>query len=126
MNPTKTINECWYAFDRQTSGLPIGLVDRALVAAREGERAHRRMGRGLSAYRVSVDTAARYFVLKWALDVPRHTGGLEGIASLRLDALLGHGIGAMLKRQGRHGDAFPRHLAAQLREIDYARDFVRP
>lgn len=75
------------------------LVNECQAAAEDGERRHRRMGRSLMnhGYKVGVETAAKWFVLKWATE--RRTDGPKSwahAASVRLDCLYGWAIGELL------------------------------
>lgn len=130
MNATltrSTIHAAFAALERAAdeNGLEAcSLFRKAFDAARDGERAHRRMGRGLGGYRQSADTAARYFVVKWFLDPAKITDA-RSAAAVRLDCLYASALRAELI--GRMGADFA-DLRAKLEpvaSIDYTTHIVR-
>lgn len=96
---------------------------RALKAAEEGERRHRRGGPSgtTSVYLQSVATAARYFVLKWACqhDASELTSA-SAAAALREDALFAAAVREHLDKAGRWPFA-----SNPVEGIDYTKDIVR-
>lgn len=96
---------------------------KATDAATDGEKAHRRPERRQSRYRESVETAARYFVVKWFLE-PAKIGNALDAARVRLDCLYASALRAELI--GRMGADFT-DLRAKLEPvaaIDYVNDIV--
>jgi hypothetical protein len=93
------------------------LLRDAYAAAEQGERSHRRMGRGFGGYRASVQTAARYFVCKWFCDPAKVTSAREA-CSLRGDCLNASALRELLDTDG--------HCVAmeEILSLDYKRDLV--
>jgi hypothetical protein len=98
------------------------LLRRATDAATEGEKTHRRHGPS-GRYRESVETAARYFVVKWFLD-PHPVKSARDAAALRLDCLYASALHAvLLDRMGRDFPALQKSLDAAA-AIDYCAHIV--
>ncbi len=78
------------------------LLSNAFDAALDGERRHRRMGRGFgNRHKQSAETAARYFVVKWFLDPAKITNAREA-AAVRLDCLYASALrGELADRMGK-------------------------
>lgn len=98
----ETIARAYAALERATdeNGLEaVGLLRKATDAALDGEKAHRRFG-PKSRYRESVETAARFFVVKWFLDPAKITNAREA-AAVRLDCLYASALRAeLVERMG--------------------------
>lgn len=121
----QTIATAYAALERAAdeNGLDAcGFFRKASDAATDGEKAHRRMGPS-SQYRESVETTARYFVVKWFLE-PAKIGNALDAARVRLDCLYASALRAELI--GRMGADFT-DLRAKLEPvaaIDYVNDIV--
>lgn len=96
------------------------LLRAAFEAALQGERAHRRMGRGLSAHRYSStpDMAARYFVCKWFADTSTKVTCALDACMMRADCLNATALRELLAKDGKAVDM------AGITDIDYSRDLV--
>lgn len=96
---------------------------RAHLAAEAGERGHRRfVGSG---YRLSVDDAAKYHVLRHAYNGSIAPRSWVDVASTRDDCVLAYAVHERLqtkKGKGGFGMAFPDLAFLQ---IDYARDVAK-
>ncbi len=98
------------------------LLRRATDAAIDGEKKHRRHGPS-SRYRESVETAARYFVVKWFLD-PANVKSARDAAAVRLDCLYASALhDLLLDRMGRDFPALQKSLDAAA-AIDYCSHIV--
>lgn len=119
----QTIATAYSALERAADENGIdasGLCRKATDAAIDGEKGHRRGRRG---FRESVETAARYFVVKWFLDPAKITDA-RSAAAVRLDCLYASALRAELI--GRMGADFT-DLRAKLEPvgaIDYSDDIV--
>lgn len=115
-----TVDRAFAQLDRATesSSEASRLLANAFREAEEGERRHRRMGRGLGGgYRASVATAARYFVCKWFLE-PAKVSTARSACSLRLDCLYASAVREWADTEGKTLDL------AGIADIDYSRDLV--
>lgn len=120
----KQINEAWAALERTADsiGPASSFLLRAFNSAVEGERLHRR---GSGRYVESVATAARYFVLKWALEGSRKhpkARSWADVGSRRLDYIYGMALGETLAAEGKRGAAFPDPKAIET--LDYQTHIV--
>lgn len=97
------------------------LLDRAVKAAEDGERRHRRMGRGLGTYALSVKTAARYFVVKWYTN-PHWVAGALDACSIREDVLYSSALRECLDALHPNRSIVD---AKALLNIDYAKDIAK-
>lgn len=100
------------------------LLAHAHRAALEGERRHRSIGRGLDPgpYQQSVETAARYWVLRWFWEPAKVTSALEAV-QLREDALHASALAQFLLNERKPTpELFERIKACG--EIDYSEDIV--
>lgn len=101
------------------------LITKAYYAALEGERRHRRFGAGLGGYRMSADTAARWFVVKWFVDPGKVTNARQA-CQLRLDCLYASALRVVLADT--LGGLEPLALLAALEPaaaLDYSTDIAR-
>lgn len=121
----QTIATAYAALDRacDENGMEAcSLIRKATDAALEGEKGHRRGGPP-SRYRESVETAARYFVVKWFLD-PAKIASAADAARVRLDCLYASALRAELV--GRMGadltTLWPK--LEPVAAIDYSDDIV--
>jgi hypothetical protein len=89
------------------------LLNKAFDAAFEGERAYRTVRRG--GYQQSVGTAARYFVVKWFLDV----NSARQACAMRLYCRY-----AMELREGLDERSITIDIGADFANIDYCGDIV--
>lgn len=121
----ETIAAAYAALDRacDENGMDAcSLIRKATDAALEGEKGHRRHGpRGR--YRESVETAARYFVVKWFLDPAKITDA-RSAAAVRLDCLYASALRAELI--GRMGADFTalRTKLEPVAAVDYSDDIA--
>lgn len=121
----QTIAAAYAALERAADENGIdacNLFRKATEAATEGEKGHRRHGPS-SRYRESIETAARYFVVKWFLDPAKVKSALDA-TKVRLDCLYSSALRAELI--GRMGADFT-DLRAKLEPVaalDYCRDIV--
>lgn len=121
----KTIAAAYAALERaadENGMTACSLLLKATFAAIDGEKGHRRFG-PRSTYRQSVETAARYFVVKWFLDPAKITDA-RSAAAVRLDCLYASALRAELVE--RMGMAFIE-LGPKLEPvaaIDYSDDIV--
>lgn len=118
------IDAAYRALERACGSSDEGsrLLHKAFNAALESERAHRRFGAGFGGYRVSAETAARYFTVKWVVDPGKVTNAREA-AALRLDCLYSSALREVLI-----ADGYGRNLFEALSEaaiLDYSRDIAR-
>lgn len=94
----------------------------ALDAATDGERRHRKAGRGMSAYKQPIGHAALYFAIKWFLDesqlVPDSWADACGV---RDDVRFAYAARSLVESELR--DAL-REKFADVLALDYSRDFV--
>jgi hypothetical protein len=97
----RTIDTAFVALQRacESSSEADRLLTRALDAARTGERKHRTMGRGLDGYSQSIETAARYFVIKWFCEPGDVTDALQA-TRLREDCLCASALRFLMGSEG--------------------------
>jgi hypothetical protein len=95
------------------------LLNAAFDAAVEGERRHRKMGRGMRGYRQSVKTTARYFVVKWFSEAPGKVTNARQACAWRLDCLYATALRECLDAHGITID-----LGTDVNGIDYCTDIV--
>lgn len=91
------------------------LLEKAYVAARDGEKLHRKHAWDKTERpRNSVETAARYFVLRWFYD-PVRIGSARAAVMIRADALYGAALRELL------GDveSLMGHLKDHYEEVEY-------
>ena len=100
------------------------LLDHAHRAALEGERRHRSLGRGLGpgSYQQSVETAARYWVVRWFWEPTKVTSALEAV-QLREDALHAAALAEFLRNERKPMQELYERVKACL-AIDYSEDIV--
>lgn len=98
------------------------LLRKAFRAAHLAEKAHRKSV-GHSSARVSIDYAAKYFILKWFYDIARAPESpkdwLEA-ATIRLDVLYSYALAEALWSKNPEALAMPPWLNI----VDYARDII--
>lgn len=118
-NIKETVDRAFAQLDRLTESNHSAslLLANALREAEDGERRHRRMGRGMGGYRGSVRTAARYFVCKWFLEPAKVSSALSA-CSLRLDCLYASAVREWADAEGKTVNL------AGIADIDYSRDLV--
>ncbi len=117
---TKLIQEAYNALDRasESSSEASRLVGLAYDAAAESERRHRR-GAPYCADRkalVSVDTAAKFFVVKWACEPVGKKKSLLEASGLRLECLYAGALGELLRSRKR----YPFKGTPEAAKLDYA------
>ena len=117
----RTIEQAFYAIARKAeSGIETDkLLRNAYDAALEGERARRKMGRGLGGYQQSAETAARYFVAKWFSEQRGKVTNAREACSMRLDCLY-----AMALRECFDADGKTVDLGEDFASIDYTAHIV--
>ena|SRR5690349_14025180 len=101
------------------------LICKAYDAALESERRHRRFGAGFGGYRVSAETAARYFVVKWFVD-PGKVSNAREAAALRPDCLYASALRGVLNDGGRGVETLALVAALEpAAALDYSTDIAR-
>jgi len=99
------------------------LLQRAYQAALEGERIHRKLGRGLNRYRLSADMTARYFVIKWFREPGKVKDALDA-TRLRTDCLYASALRNLLEITDATVLAPVWPLVAACSDIDYTTHIV--
>jgi hypothetical protein len=118
-----TIERCYFELERLAYKHGASrYFDAAYHAALTGEKAHRRMGRGLGTYQCSVKLAAMYFVCKWASEPLKGAPSWHQASSLRPDYVQGCACAEQL-REANQGNALTA-IAIALGSIDYSRDIA--
>lgn len=117
----RTIEQAFYAIARRAeSGIESDkLLRGAYQAALDGERAHRKMGRGTGGYQQSAGTAARYFVAKWFGEPSRQVTSARAACAMRLDCLYAMALRECLAAEGKTVD-----LGEEFERIDYTAHIV--
>lgn len=117
----RTIEHAFYAIARKAeSGIETDkLLRGAYQAALEGERAHRKMGRGLGGYQQSAETAARYFVAKWFAEQRGQVKSARDACAMRLDCLYAMALRECLDAEGKTVD-----LGEDFERLDYTAHIV--
>jgi hypothetical protein len=110
----KRIIDCaWFELTASLGGCLTHELDEALRLEMNDERAHRNRGRGFAtrdwrpAYRVSVEYAAKLFVLQWLYKAPRSVE-LDELNGLRAAVIKVWAIAARMRRiTSRHDEVQP-------------------
>lgn len=114
----RTIMRAWWDLERACGG--YATFHGAYRAAQEEEQRHRSMGRGIGSYRISVDDAARYFVVKRFAELPAAPKTYREICGIQISALY-----AWATREQASEDRRVPNFSEDFYKIDYARDIAR-